>query len=87
MSKPSLREIVGVICVIYYQYYHGIRVRGFTEASSGHDVVMVGFFLICCGCCTFCKWHCQVSLVVSPVVFETMYLACRSCYKLKVTYR
>ena len=33
------------------------------------------------------KWHCQVSLVVSPGVFETLSLASRSCYKLKVSNR
>ena len=53
-------------------------------ASSGHNVVMVGSFLICCAAARAGKWHCQVSLVVSPVVYETLYLASRSCYKLKV---
>ena len=27
---------------VYHQYCHGIRVQGFTVASSGHDVVIVG---------------------------------------------
>ena len=27
------------------------------------------------------KWHCQVSLVVSPVVYEILYLTSRSCNK------
>ena len=88
MSTPSLREIMGVVYVIYHQYYHGIRVGGFTAASSGNDVVMVGYFLSLLWLLhVLAKWHCQVSLVASPVVYETLYLASRSCYKLKVTYR
>ena len=26
------------------------------------------------------KWHCQASLVLSPVLYETLYSASRSCY-------
>ena len=47
-------------------------------ASSGHDVIMVGSFLSAT-CAS--KWHCQVSLVVSPVVYKTLYFVSRSCYK------
>ena len=61
MSTPSLRKTMGVIYVIYLQYNHGIRVRGFTVASSDHDVVMVGS-LICCGSCT--SW--RVALPSKP---------------------
>ena len=46
MSTPSLREIVGVIYVIYYQYCHDIKVWGFTV------VMVIGSFLVCCGCCS-----------------------------------
>ena len=31
-------------------------------ASNGHDVAMVGSFLVCCGCCTY--W--QVALLSKP---------------------
>ena len=48
--------------VIYHQYCHEIRVRGFTVASSGLEVVIVGSFLVCCGCCTC--W--QVALPSKP---------------------
>ena len=41
MSTPPLQKIMGVIYVIYHRYYHGIRVRGFTQARSGHNVVII----------------------------------------------
>ena len=49
-------------------------------ASSGHDVVMVGSFYFVVAAARTSKWHCQVSIVVPPLVYET-YLASRSCYK------
>ena len=44
-------------------------------ASSGYDMAMAGSFLVCYGVCTAGKWHCQACLVVSSVVYETLFLA------------
>ena len=46
MSTPSLREIMGVIYMIYHQSCHGIRALGFTVASSGRDMFMIGSFFL-----------------------------------------
>ena len=66
---------------VNHQYCHGIRVLGFSVASIGHDVVTVGSFSVSEAAACASKWHCQVSLVVSLVVYKTLYIASHSCYK------